>query len=181
MILKSFFKIILSFSIFVSSLTMAAIQEHTFSISGNNGETGTGSFTWDDATVPNGSTLADFDYPSALLSVSITISGGNIVGGSTSFSRADCSEAVLQNTPNFAQDINFWCDNGSNTLEGVEVYTNDLNTGGNGAVSTLTFSPGSTRAYATAVPTMSAYGLALTVLALFISAIWRLRRPVSRA
>jgi hypothetical protein len=153
-----------------SSIAVAAIQQHTFQISGNNGETGSGTFTWDDAVVPNGTALADFSYPVELLSVSINISGGNVVGGSTNFTRADCTEAVLQNTPTFKQDINFWCDNGSNRLEGVEVFTNQLNGGQNGAASTLSFNT------PTSVPTMSSSALALTVFALVLLAAGRLRR-----
>ncbi|MBE9538301.1 MAG: IPTL-CTERM sorting domain-containing protein [Proteobacteria bacterium] len=161
-----------------SSMAMATIQEHTFSISGDNGETGTGSFTWDDAVVPDGSELAGFDMPAELLSISITISGGNVVGGSTSFVRGDCTQAVLQLTPNFINDINFWCDNGTNAIEGVETYSNILNSGSDG-FSRLTFAPGTTApapppAPATPVPTMSEW--ALITLAMLMAGIVFIRR-----
>ncbi len=117
-----------------SASALAAIQQHTFTITGDNGETGTGTFTWDDAVVADGNLLELAD----LLSVTINLSGGNVVGGTTSFTLADCSWAFLLDTPDFTNDINWACDNGSNTLLGVLSYTNSLNSG----QSTLTFTPG---------------------------------------
>jgi hypothetical protein len=161
-----------------SSIAMAEIQQHNFSIFGDNGETGAGNFTWDDAVVTGGSRLADYDLPSELLSVSITLAGGNVIGGSASFDRADCTEAILEFTPDFVTDINFWCDNGTNSLIGVFEYTIDLNNGG----SVLTLTPGTTLAASppTPVPTMSAYGLALTMLGLLIIVAPQLRVSAKR-
>lgn len=132
----------------------AAIRSYTFSISGSGGEHGTGSFTWDDSIVPDGSELADDQgsLPAELLTVSITISGGNIVGGTTTFNRSDCTGAYLYDTPNFLRDINFWCDNGTNQLYGVEVKENQLN----GGQSILRFFSNSA---SNAIPTLSAWGL----------------------
>ena len=170
--LKSAFKLVLACSVFVSSLTVAAIREHTFSISGDNGETGTGSFTWDDGFVSNGDELELGD----LLSLSIGISGGTVIGGSTNFSLSDCDDAILWDTPTFTGDINFWCDNGVNSLFGVAPNTNELNADEFDGTSTLTFAPVSTSA-AASVPTMSAYGLVMTVLMLCVAAVRRLRVP----
>ena len=148
-----------------SALASAAIQQHTFSITGNNGETGTGSFTWDDAAISSGTLNADTEsLDPKLLSINITISGGNVTGGTSSFTRADCAGAWLQYVPDFTTDINFWCNNGSNSLEGYETYVNILN----GEASTLTFSPGTTTQLSApqTVPTLSQWGtLVLAALA----------------
>ena len=159
-------------SLFFAATASAAIQQHTFSISGNNGETGSGSFTWDDSVVPNGSALASdsLSLPAELLTISINISGGNTVGGSTTFTRADCTGAYLRNTPSFIQDINFWCDNGTNSLFGVEVYTNELN----GGASVLTFTPGAVAP--TSIPTLSEWGMIFLSSLLVLGAILTLRR-----
>jgi len=136
----------------------AAIQQHTFSITGNNGETGTGTFTWDDAVVANGNALI---FGVNVLTVNISVSGGNVVGGATSFALADCTDAILDNTPNFGFDINFWCSNATNSLFGVAPYSNVLNQ--NGTSSTLTFAPVSTSsAVVKSVPTLSEWAMILT-------------------
>jgi hypothetical protein len=163
-------------SLLSAATASAAIQQHTFSISGNNGETGSGSFTWDDSVVPNGSALANdgsMSIPAEVLTISINLSGGNTVGGSTTFTRADCTGAYLQNTPDFTSDINFWCDNGTNSLVGVDPYLNLLN----GGPSTLTFAPGATAPVApTAVPTLSEWGMVLLSSLLALGTILTLRR-----
>jgi hypothetical protein len=128
---------LLAIGLFSSSIALATVQEHAFQITGNNGETGTGTFTWDDIVVPDGSQL---NLSSNVLSIFIKISGGNVVGGTTTFTKTDCVGAELSLTPNFTEDINFWCNNGSNDLRGVDFYSNELNFG----ASTLTFSPGTT-------------------------------------
>lgn len=162
-------------SLLFAATASAAIQQHTFSVSGNNGETGSGSFTWDDSVVPNGSALAtnDLSLPAELLTISINISGGNTVGGSTTFTRADCTGAYLRNTPDFTTDINFWCDNGTNSLDGVWYYSNELN----GGVSNLTFAPGATAPVApTSVPTLSEWGMILLSSLLALGTVLTLRR-----
>lgn len=149
--------LLLAPALFDAPAAIAAIQQHTFTISGNNGETGTGTFTWDDSEVPNGQPISSAGnfVPPELLSLSITISGGNVVGGTTTFTRADCTDAVAENTPDFTVDINFWCDNGTNTLYGDAEYVNDLNEG----VSDLTFVPGRTSPVNRAIPALSIWGL----------------------
>jgi len=165
-------------SLLSAATASAAIQQHTFSISGNNGETGSGTFTWDDSVVPNGSALANggsLSLPAEVLTISINISGGNTAGGSTTFTRADCTGAYLQNTPDFTLDINFWCNNGTNSLNGVEVYTNELN----GGVSILTLTPGTTAPVAvapTSIPTLSEWGMILLSSLLALGTIITLRR-----
>lgn len=163
-------------SLLFAASASAAIQQHTFSISGNNGETGSGSFTWDDSVVPNGSALANdgsMSLPAEVLTISINISGGNTVGGSATFTRADCTGAYLQNTPNFTSDINFWCNNGTNILVGVDPYTNLLN----GGPSVLTFTPGATAPVTpTSVPTLSEWGMILLSSLLALGTIFTLRR-----
>ncbi len=170
-------------------IALAAIQQHTFSISGDNGETGTGMFTWDDQVVADGQPLSqDTQGTGDLLSVSITISGGNVVGGSTTFSLADCGGAWLEFTPDFMSDINFWCNNGTNSLSGIVSYTNILNdTVDQGAgdqepqigdnSSTLTFAPVSTSQLiqdARPIPIMGLYGLLGMSGLLGLLGAWRL-------
>jgi hypothetical protein len=168
--LREFQKVILVLSLFASSLTMAEVQQHNFSISGDNGENGSGTFTWDDVTVPSGSVL---DFPD-ILSISITVSGGNVIGGTTNFTKTDCTNGFAIDTPDFSSDINFWCDNRVNAIEGVEVYTNELNRG----PSILTFTPGTLPPASTAIPTISTNGLVLTMLGLILVASRRLRSSI---
>jgi hypothetical protein len=156
-------------SLLSAATASAAVQQHSFTLSGSNGETGGGTFTWDDAVVPTGNYVALSD----VISLSLTISGGNVVGGTSSFTKANCTDAALGNTPNFALDINFWCDNGSNSLFGVDPYTNDLNEG----ASTLTFTPGTTAPVApTSIPTLSEWAMVILSSLLALGAILTLRR-----
>ncbi len=115
----------------VSTLAQAAIITHHVTITGDADESGSVVFTWDDTVVSNGNGIETGE----LLSLSITISGSNVVGGTTTFSLADCDNAFdggapdfyLQNTPKFNEDINFWCDNGVNSIFGVNYFTAALN------------------------------------------------------
>jgi hypothetical protein len=164
-------------SLMSAATASAAIQQHTFSISGSNGETGSGTFTWNDSVVPNGSALANdsASLPAELLTISISISGGNVIGGSTTFTLADCYGAYLQNTPDFTTDINFWCDNGPNRLVGFEPYLNELTSG----PTTLTFTPGTTAPVTvapTSIPTLSEWGMILLSSLLALGTILTLRR-----
>ncbi|MFV0680153.1 IPTL-CTERM sorting domain-containing protein [Ottowia sp.] len=140
----------------------AAVLQHTFNISGDGGETGTGTFTWDDTVVPSGSALNlnSTSISANVLSISISISGGNAVGGSTQFTKADCTGAILDSAPDFTADINFWCNNGTNTLSGIAPSVNDFN-----GVSQLTFTSGTTAPLAASaavpVPSMHPWGLGL--------------------
>lgn len=125
----------------LAALTASAtIQQHTFTIAGNNGETGIGTFTWDDAVVANGSDLSLWDdgLSPNVLSINITVSGGNVVGGSTTFTKANCTRAYLQKTPDFRQKIAFGCDNGTNQLTPLNFFGNYLNV----PSSELTYTPG---------------------------------------
>lgn len=160
-----------------SALASAAIQQHTFPITGSGGETGMGRFTWDDAVISSGALNENTSSLDAeLLSINITISGGSVIGGTTSFTRADCSGAVLQYVPSFTTDINFWCNNGTNSLEGVFFYTNALN----GEGSTLTFAPGTTAPVvamaAQPVPTLSQWGMLMLASLMAMGGFVALRR-----
>lgn len=136
-------KVIQCFLVLAAALasvsTLAAIQMHSFTVSGDNGETGSGFFTYDDQTVLDGDQIGDLENTTGdLLSLELTISGGNVVGGQTAFTLSDCFGAIMEVAPEFVDDINLWCDNGSNSLRGVEEFTNEFNDGD----STLTFVPG---------------------------------------
>lgn len=165
----------------------AAILTHTFTISGDNGETGSGTFTWDDSAVSNGSavssSLADLGN---IISLRIEISGGNVIAGPSVFTNADCAGAYLEDSPDFTTDINFNCNNGVNTLSGAADNTNYLNdTVDFGAglrrpvlgasSSTLTFSPGTTASASTtnsfSIPATPWWSLG--VIALLMMAITR--------
>jgi len=163
-------KVVLGLALCASSLALATVQQHTFSVSGTSGETGAGTFTWDDTMHPDGSTLSVGD----LLSLEISISGGNVLGGSDSFSLPDCTAGVLSNTPDFAIQLNFGCANGSNTFFATPsppqppYISNLVAFAGN---SLLSWQPGSTSVVPnpppqpettpTAVPTMATWHLAV--------------------
>ncbi len=149
-------------SLFCATSSYAAIQSHTFSVTGDNGESGTGTFTWDDTVVPNGSTLSTAN----MLSLTYTITGGNVSGGSVTYTLADCSFAIAEPTPSFTSDINFECNLPGNVLSAIPTFTASLNG------STLTLSPGTTTPAApvstspNSIPTMPVYALILTMLGL---------------
>ena len=146
----------LAVSLVLPTAAHAVIQTHTFSISGDNGETGSGQFTWDDDVVADGSPVANsLADTGAVLTLNIQISGGNVIGGSTTFTLADCVGAFLENAPDFGADINFVCNNAVNSLSGFSPYVNYMNDTDDQGVgvrppalgpnsSTLTFTPGST-------------------------------------
>lgn len=139
-----------------ASSANAGLLTHSFSISGDNGETGSGNFVWDDDTVINGAPVsASLSNIGDLLSLNIELSGGNVIGGSTVFTEVDCVGAFLLDSPDFTTDINFFCNNGVNTLAGISENTNFLNDTadfGAGLIppvlgpssSTLSLSPGQT-------------------------------------
>lgn len=139
------------------ALAQAVIQQHTFSIAGDGGETGTGYFTWDDQVVSNGSAVsASLSDLGNIIDLRIEISGGNVIGSTTVFTGSDCLGAYAQNSPDFTVDINFNCNNTVNTLSGFNNFINYMNdTADAGAgvrppalgganSSTLTFTPGVT-------------------------------------
>jgi hypothetical protein len=137
--------LILILTLAAPPLALATIQQHTFSITGSSGETGVGSFTWDDAVVPSGTFIGNMapPLPSELLSIDITITGGNTPFGTINFTRATCTLASLDSTPDFATGIQFVCGGGSiELLPGLSPFEAILQ-GPTGPI-TLTFSEGST-------------------------------------
>lgn len=154
-------------AVLTSGAVSAAIQQHSFAITGDNGESGTGSFTWDDETVPVGSSVGSTGVSGtgAILSLTMTISGGNVfadgfVPGSTiTFTLADCSLATADLSPDFQEQLNFDCESedGLNYIFPVGSSIANLNE----TATTLTFTPGTTSSAnpATSVPTLPFYGL----------------------
>ncbi len=181
--IKSIGIVIFSLLLSMPPLAMATIQQHTFTITGDTGETGTGSFTWDDATVPDGSVLNDhpLNMSPNVLSIHIEISGGSITGAPIVFDTPDCGGAVLKNTPNFSEDVGFWCSNGPYQLEVADPFYAFVQ-GGPSAIG-VTFSQGVTVAVpiSSAVPTMSVYGLVLTMLGVLLVVTRRLSSKPMKA
>jgi hypothetical protein len=174
-------------------LARAALVAHVFSITGSNGETGAGRFVYDDDLVSDGNPVANSLVDTGdIVSLSIQISGGNVVGGSTSFELSDCVGAFLENSPDFGIDINFWCNNGVNSLSGRSENLNFLNDAadfGAGLVepvlgplsSELAISAGSTRPVRTnAIPASPLWSLLLLIAALAVVAKRRLVLPGMR-
>lgn len=160
----------------MSSLTHAAIQSHSFTLTGSSGETGSGTFTWDDTVSPNGSFIRL--GTGTMLTLSFTVTGANVVGGTVTFTEADCTDSVGSLTPDFTSDINFFtCSAGGNTLDGI--FPNTASFSGVGS-STITFTSGTTTPVAapapTSIPTMPFYGFVLTALGLG----WVARRRLAK-
>jgi hypothetical protein len=84
----------------------SAVFQTTFTLAGVGGESGSGSFTWSDDPDPG----AELDI-NEISALSITISGGAVVGGSVTFGIADCSFFAALPRPAFTTSINFVCDN----------------------------------------------------------------------
>jgi hypothetical protein len=104
----------------------AAVFDTSFTLTGDNGETGSGSFRWSDDPDPGaGVTTGDGE----VISLSITLSGGNVSGGSTSFSLADCSSFGANVVPAFTTSIFFSCNNGVNDTVASASNTVSLNGG----------------------------------------------------
>ena len=173
-----------------SASAHAEILRHDFTGTGSSGETAVGWFTWRPAVIANGETLAtcgfgpcDFDKT---INFEIVISGGTVVGGTTTFRKSDCATAGLSDAPDFVEDINFFgCDNGTNTLAGNAPYQARLNTDGfvdglfsaTNGTSTITFQPGTTSFVPTVpVPVDQPWPLALLLLSITLIAGWRLGR-----
>lgn len=85
----------------------AAVQQRFLQVTGTNGETGFGTFSWDDSVVPDGETLTEND----VLAISITISGGAFPAPQ-SFNDADCIYLRAGPTPTFESQLLFTCNNG---------------------------------------------------------------------
>lgn len=122
--LRSVVKFFAVMTLSMSSLSMAAVRQVTFTLGISEGDrtktvSGYGSFTYDD----NG--LAD-DYflkVNDIVSLSFTASGSEVIGKSSSFSLSDCTRADigpirdLAPGPGFGRGImSLDCDNGVNTI-----------------------------------------------------------------
>lgn len=84
-----------------------AVQQRFLQVTGTNGETGFGTFSWDDSVVPDGQTLTEND----VIAISITISGGAFAQPQ-SFNDAECSYLRAGPTPTFETQLLFTCNNG---------------------------------------------------------------------
>lgn len=174
-------------------LAHAELVAHVFSITGSNGETGSGRFVYDSSAVADGDPVASSLVDTGdIISLSIQLSGGNVVGGTTTFELSDCVGAFLEDSPDFGIDINFWCNNGVNSLSGFEENVNYLNDSadfGAGLVepvlgpssSALTVSAGATRPVRTnAIPASPYWSLLLLIAGLALVAGRQLAAPGKR-
>ena len=176
--LTAFTRNVMLASLFASSLAHGAVQSHSFMLLGNNGEEGSGSFTWDDVTVPNGGTVEYDD----LLSFSLTLNGGNVVGGSVTFEKGDCDDVLLLPAPTFTTYLNVsTCSKGGNTLMGEASFEGRL--AGTGP-SFIFFYPDSTVPVSTSasnaqsIPTLPFIGLAVLGVMLGVSGTRKLQQPL---
>jgi hypothetical protein len=130
----------------LSQPVAAALQQHTFTVTGDNGETGGGTITWDDAVNPAGSVLDETNVERFELS----ISGGNVAGGSDSFvvvpgTIDDCAIIVADATPDFSASLAVDCRGANNVVVFNGAFTHSLRSIDNPTpVSTLTVTPGTT-------------------------------------
>ncbi|WP_136680447.1 hypothetical protein [Neptunomonas sp. XY-337] len=176
--LTAFTRTVMLAPLFASSLVHGAVQSHSFTLLGNNGEVGSGSFTWDDVTVPNGGSVGYDD----LLSFSLTLNGGNVVGGSVTFEKVDCDDVLLLPAPDFTTSLNVsTCSKGGNSLMGETPLEGRL--AGMGP-SVISFYPGSTSlvntstSNAQSIPTLPFIGLALLGGMLGVSGTRKLQQPL---
>ena len=67
----------------ISMPALAAIQTHSFTVTGTGGETGSGTLDWDDTVTPPGGSLslANATSISITITITITIIGGLAGGG----------------------------------------------------------------------------------------------------
>ncbi|MCG7982479.1 MAG: hypothetical protein JAY90_06950 [Candidatus Thiodiazotropha lotti] len=145
---------------------------HSFTFTGTGGETGNGSFTWDDTVVADGNPLPLGN----IISGSLTITGGATPGGSQTFTLADWTNVIFTNTPNFAGDLNIAGNNGVATLTTLIPYT-ALASDGGAWTTTLTFIPGATTmANPIAVPLLDLPALILIVLLIAMTGLWQIKR-----
>lgn len=130
----------------LSQPVSAAIQQHTFTITGNNGETGGGTITWDDTINPAGTLLDETNIERFELS----ISGGNVIGGSDIFvvvpgTTNDCVIIVADATPDFSSSLAVDCGSANNIVDFNGAFTHTLRAiSPSTALSTLTVTPGTT-------------------------------------
>mgnify|MGYP000854466892 FL=1 len=155
---------------------LAAQQQYSFTVTGNNGETGSGTFIWDDSVIPDGGSLdaATGDF----LSFSVTIVGGNATGGSTTFDLASCTGLTAAFTPLFGTQFTADCDNGIDSIAGTGTrfvwdFTNAVS-----VRSTITVVPGTTTPVPQQVPVASIWMLIAASLGLGFLARRRLRNDM---
>lgn len=134
-----------------ASNAFAAVQQNNFTLTGTGGITGTGSITWDDTVIANGSFVNDLTN---IISLNITMTGG-AAGAGQSYTKAQCSNVFFDTVPDFASGMTYWCDNGSLSFDASGPYTS------NAAGSTITWTPGVTTPVAVPapVPTLSEWAM----------------------
>jgi hypothetical protein len=115
LIRKTTFTIALScISLLFTQNAIAVIQTQNFTVTDGANITGSGSFSFDDAGVSNGDSIAFGD--TIALTLTISEAGGPVVvtGGTQTFTLADCTNISHQNFfPDFTNDLNYSCDNGT--------------------------------------------------------------------
>ena len=171
MILKLF---IFVSTLLVSASSFAVVQQHTFSVSGDHGETGMGTFTWDDTTIPDGNELDQND----MLSFYMSISGGNVNGSPAVFNKADCL-LLTANTPDFLlpDGLAITCIKGPNEIVSLSAPPSSISLLVGPPSSTLTFIPQSTMPLvAPSIPAMSVWGLGILAGLLSLTGFVRRRK-----
>jgi hypothetical protein len=162
---------LLLFLLFCTSADAVEMRQN-FTLTGNNGETGTGFFTWDDTVILNGNILPLGN----VMSGSITVTGGATPGGTQTYLLGDWTVALLNATPDFAVDLNFSANNGPTNLAIFNIYETDASWG-----SRLTFTPGATvlanpPATPQAIPLLDLPGLIIISILVAITGLWHIRR-----
>jgi hypothetical protein len=165
---------VLSIFLFILTCTYSNAVEmrHNFTLTGNNGETGSGFFTWDDAIVLDGNSLITAN----IISGSVTINGGTTPGGTQTFALGDWGITALDVTPDFALDLNITADNGATTLAPFNPYQANASWG-----SVITIVPGATAlanppVTPQAIPLLDLPGLIIITLLVAMTGIWQLKR-----
>ncbi|MES9985237.1 MAG: hypothetical protein ABW115_17680 [Candidatus Thiodiazotropha sp. 6PLUC6] len=154
----------------------AVEMRQNFTLTGTNGETGSGFFTWDDAVILDGSILP----LGSVISGSLTVTGGTTTGGTQTFALADWTVGILRLTPDFAVDLNISANNGVTTLAIFNTYETDASWG-----SRLTLIPGATvlanpPANPRAIPLLDSPGLIIISLLLALTGLWQVKRQSSK-
>lgn len=150
----------------------AVEMRQNFTLTGDNGETGSGFFTWDDAVILDGNILPLGN----VMSGSLTVTGGTTPGGTQTFALGQWTVAILRLTPDFAVDLNISADNGATTLGIFNNYETDASWG-----SRLTIVPGATvlanpPATPQAIPLLDLPGLIIISLLMALTGLWQVKR-----
>jgi hypothetical protein len=163
----------------LSQTASAKLMQHNFTVTSATGVSGTGSFTWDDATVVDTTNFANISASltnSGLISFTMTLTGG-IAGAGITYNKSDCTAgtAVLQNFPNFLTDLNVSCAKAGSSVSAYNPRVATFTVGaGSGDINFVT---GITSAVPTNVPSLSQLALALLVSLLLASGLyWRKQR-----